>query len=164
MHNGWGLTQSSALWEDGVEPERVRRHRWLLLIEPERPWERRYEVLGMQEHCTVSCLVLWPTRVTQSTRAAVESARKLINAPLLSSRSHAVGRRKSPWRSKPSCKQCRDELQETKPFSPRAFGNLITENYWELLVRNLFNEHSLPWGQNGRTTRESLFSASIFIN
>lgn len=23
MHNGWGLTQSSALWEDGVEPERV---------------------------------------------------------------------------------------------------------------------------------------------
>ena len=47
----------------------------------------------------------------------------------------------------------------------KSVKKLITENHEdEMLVRNLFNEHSLPKGHEGRMTKESLFRKSIFMN
>ena len=59
MHNGWGLTRSSALWEDG-ELAGVCHRCWLLLIELGHPWDGGYEAFSMLKHCTVSWLVLSP--------------------------------------------------------------------------------------------------------
>lgn len=38
----------------------------------------------------------------------------------------------------------------------KSVKKLITEYYWALLGRNLFNEHCLPWGQSSRATEESV--------
>lgn len=73
---------------------------------------------------------------------------------------------RSHWGNKPACKQCWDELQQTKPREvlPRAFYKSVKKtHYWELLVRNLSNEHSLPSGQNCRTTEQSLLFLFLYF-
>ena len=163
MHNGWGLTGSSALWEDGGEPGRACRCCWLLLIEPGRPWDHVYEALSMQKHCTVSCLILWPTWVTCSVSMLSMSTKEPL--PLIYTSvmhhyrmyvSYVLGQGKCPW-NKLTCKQCQDGLHISKQgpaCSANLLRKLITENYGALLVRNLFNEHHLPRGQNSGTTEE----------